>query len=67
MSDFNAGTWCDTVDALFWNFTGTHFEKLHQEKRLGFIGVQYAKMPTENKERYQKVAHDFLNILLGND
>jgi len=60
MSDFKSGEWCETFDALFWNFVGIHYKKLEHEGRLGFIGVQYAKMPEEKKENYTKTAQSFL-------
>jgi len=64
MSDFKNGAWCETYDALFWNFVGNHFENLKQEGRLGFIGVQYMKMPAEKKEKYKLTATNFLNSFL---
>jgi deoxyribodipyrimidine photolyase-related protein len=63
MSDFKAGAWCDTFDALFWNFVGMHFEQLQKEGRLGFIGVQYSKMTAEKKESYRKRAQDYLDSM----
>ncbi len=64
MSDFKKGEWCDTLDALFWNFVGQNFIKLQKEGRLGFIGVQYSKMPESKKENYTKVAQDYLDNLV---
>lgn len=63
MSDFKTGEWCEIFDALFWNFVGMHFEQLQKEGRLGFIGVQYAKMTEEKKENYRKRAQIHLDGL----
>lgn len=59
MSDFKKDDWCSTMDALFWNFVGTHAQKLEQEGRLGFIGVQYKKMDAEKKSAYARQAEAF--------
>jgi deoxyribodipyrimidine photolyase-related protein len=63
MSDFKAGEWCDTFDALFWNFVGIHFEQLQKEGRLGFIGVQYNKMTEEKKDNYRQIAQAHLDSI----
>jgi deoxyribodipyrimidine photolyase-related protein len=63
MSDFKAGDWCDTFDALFWNFVGIHFEQLQKEGRLGFIGVQYSKMTAEKKDNYTQLAQAHLDSI----
>lgn len=63
MSDFKTGEWCEMFDALFWNFVGMHFEQLQKEGRLGFIGVQYAKMTEEKKETYRKRAQAHIDNL----
>ena len=69
MSDFKRGgvqdknSWDKIWDALFWNFVGTHFDKLEKEGRLGFIGVQYKKMTPEKKEHYKKLSEEFLTTL----
>jgi deoxyribodipyrimidine photolyase-related protein len=60
MSNFKKGEWSSILDALFWNFVGIHFEKLQKEGRLGFIGVQYNKMPEAKKQRYIKIVKDYL-------
>jgi len=64
MSDFKKGEWCDTMDALFWNFIGEHFAKLQKEGRLGFIGVQYMKMSDEKKKGYREVARGFMKRVI---
>lgn len=63
MSDFKKGDWSPILDALFWNFVGKHFDKLQNEGRLGFIGVQYNKMPETKKQNYTKIAKDYLDSL----
>ena len=69
MSNFKKGkkedrkSWDKIWDALFWNFVGTHHEKLEKEGRLGFIGVQYRKMSPEKKSEHKLVAEEFLNIV----
>jgi deoxyribodipyrimidine photolyase-related protein len=60
MSDYKKAPWCDTWDALFWNFVGTHYELLKKENRLGFIGITYSKMTKEQKERYTAIAQNFI-------
>lgn len=64
MSDFKKGDWCEIFDSLFWNFVGTHFEKLQKEGRLGFIGVQYAKMIDEKKMFHAETAVKFIKKFL---
>jgi deoxyribodipyrimidine photolyase-related protein len=63
MSDFKKGDWSPILDALFWNFVGKHFDKLQKEGRLGFIGVQYNKMPDAKKQNYTKIAQEYLDNL----
>jgi deoxyribodipyrimidine photolyase-related protein len=63
MSDFKKGEWSPILDALFWNFVGKHFDKLQNEGRLGFIGVQYNKMTEAKKQNYTKIAKDYLDSL----
>jgi deoxyribodipyrimidine photolyase-related protein len=63
MSDFKKGDWSPIFDALFWNFVGKHFDKLQNEGRLGFIGVQYNKMPETKKQNYTKIAKEYLDSL----
>jgi deoxyribodipyrimidine photolyase-related protein len=63
MSDFKKGEWSSILDALFWNFVGKNFDKLQNEGRLGFIGVQYNKMPETKKQNYTKIAKDYLDSL----
>ncbi len=63
MSDFKKGEWSPILDALFWNFVGQNFDKLQKEGRLGFIGVQYNKMPETKKQSYAKLAQDYLDSL----
>ncbi|MEX0597744.1 MAG: cryptochrome/photolyase family protein [Candidatus Paceibacterota bacterium] len=64
MSDFKKGDWSPILDSLFWNFVGIHFDKLQKEGRLGFIGVQYKKMPEIKKQYYTKVAKEYLDNLV---
>lgn len=63
MSDFKKGEWSPILDALFWNFVGQNFDKLQKDGRLGFIGVQYNKMPETKKQSYAKLAQDYLDGL----
>ena len=63
MSDFKKGDWSPILDALFWDFVGKHFDKLQKEGRLGFIGVQYNKMPEIKKSNYTNIAQEYLDNL----
>lgn len=63
MSDFKKGDWSPILDALFWNFVGQNFTKLQKEGRLGFIGVQYNKMPETKKQNYNQIASEYLDNL----
>jgi deoxyribodipyrimidine photolyase-related protein len=63
MSDFKKGEWNSSLDALFWNFVSKNFAKLKKEGRLGFIGVQYNKMPDLKKKNYTKIAQEYLDNL----
>lgn len=55
--------WNKIWDALFWNFVGTHFEKLKSEGRLGFIGIQYQKMKKEDKVNHAKIATEYIKSM----
>ncbi len=64
MSDYKKGEWSDIWDSLFWNFVGTHYNKLKGEGRLGFIGITYQKMRDEKRRSFTKKAQDFLDNFL---
>lgn len=64
MSDFKKGAWCEIVDALFWSFVGDHADKLEQEGRLGFIGIQYRKMDAAKKDEHRRIAEEYKQKLI---
>ncbi len=69
MSDFKKGpkgdtpAWDTIWDALFWNFVDTHFQKISEEGRLGFIGIMYRKMSEEKKAHHKEIATTYLASL----
>ncbi len=63
MSNYKKGEWSDIWDALFWNFVGTHYDKLKVEGRLGFIGITYQKMSEDKRKNYAKKAKEYLDTL----
>ncbi len=59
MSNFKKGEWSLIWDALFWTFVGKHYDLLSREGRLGFVGINYAKMSEEKKGEYKDIVAKF--------
>ena len=59
MSDFPRGEWCDTWDALYWNFVDRHQEFFRKNPRMGMAGNLVAKMPAEKRAGYRELAEAF--------
>jgi len=59
MSDFPRGEWCDTWDALYWNFVDRHQEFFRKNPRMGMAGNLVAKMPADKRARYHELAESF--------
>lgn len=59
MSDYPRGEWCETWDALYWNFVDRNLELFRKNPRLGMAGNLLAKMPAEKRARYREMADAF--------
>ena len=59
MSDVPRGAWCDTWDALYWNFVDRHQAFFRQNPRMGMAGTLVAKMPEAKRMRYREIAEAF--------
>ena len=56
MSNFGKGAWCETWDALFWNFMNTHRKFFLSNPRLGMLIKTYDKFSPEKKSRFEEIA-----------
>ncbi|HKS56203.1 MAG TPA: cryptochrome/photolyase family protein [Steroidobacteraceae bacterium] len=61
MSDFKAGSWCETWDGLFWSFIDTHRRELAANQRIGAIVGQLDRMPREKLRGHRVRAGEFLD------
>jgi deoxyribodipyrimidine photolyase-related protein len=60
MSDFPAGEWCETWDALYWRFLLKNGEKLEANPRMRMM-VQSARSQSPQKQHhYIKTADAFI-------
>ena len=50
MSNYKKGSWCDTVDGLYWNFIDTHRATFKNNPRMGMMLSTLDKMKPEKKE-----------------
>ncbi|OUW06237.1 MAG: cryptochrome/photolyase family protein [Betaproteobacteria bacterium TMED156] len=61
MSDYKKGTWCDTVDGLYWRFIEKNKDFLSKNPRLSMMIRALEKIDKERKKVIYKRAEDFTN------
>tara|TARA_X000001036_G_C20149475_1_gene590812 strand:- start:196 stop:570 length:375 start_codon:yes stop_codon:yes gene_type:complete len=54
MSDYRKGDWCDTWDALYWNFIDENREFFRKNPRTSMMINMYDKKSEEMKLTYKK-------------
>lgn len=64
MSDYKKGEWCETLDALYWNFLDKYAEKFASNPRMAMQLALLHKMPQEKLQHHRNVAREF-KISLG--
>lgn len=60
MSDYPKGTWCDTVDGLYWRFIERHKDFYRKNPRLAFQTKMLEKMSSERKVKIFGLAENFI-------
>lgn len=60
MSDYKKGDWCDTVDALYWNFIDTHRAILEKNYRFGIMMAQLKKIDSQKMQKHRLLAKEFI-------
>ncbi len=63
MSDFPRGPWCETWDALFWNFIGAHRDYFAAQYRLSMMAKTWDTFDAAKRKLLQERASRFLNGL----
>jgi deoxyribodipyrimidine photolyase-related protein len=63
MSDFDRGGWCETWDALFWEFIAAHRDFFAANPRLGVMARQLDRMAPARRSAQQQRAAAFLAAL----
>jgi deoxyribodipyrimidine photolyase-related protein len=59
MSNFSKGDWCDTFDALYWNFIIENKDKLVKNSRMLLMLKLLEKKDETEKEKIIKRALEF--------
>jgi deoxyribodipyrimidine photolyase-related protein len=59
MSHYKKGDWCDTWDALFWEFMNKQRAFFSSNPRLGMLLKTYDKMSEEKRNNYKEVVAAF--------
>jgi deoxyribodipyrimidine photolyase-related protein len=59
MSHYKKGDWCDTWDALFWEFMNKQRAFFSSNPRLGMLLKTYDKMSEEKRNNYKRVVAVF--------
>lgn len=63
MSDYPAGPWCATWDALFWNFIGGHRDYFAGQPRLSMMARTWDKLGAARQRAHRDHAARFLDGL----
>jgi deoxyribodipyrimidine photolyase-related protein len=63
MSDFKKGPWCETWNALFWNFIHKHRSFFKKQPRLAVILRNLDRMGVSKTKQIRRQASEFLNSL----
>lgn len=61
MSNYTRSTWCDTWDALYWNFIDKHKDKIKKNGRLAFQVTFWNKKSLSEKKKIKETAKEFIN------
>ncbi len=64
MSDFKKGPWCETWNALFWNFIDQHRSFFEKQPRLAVILGNLDRMGPSKRKQIKRQASEFLNSLI---
>lgn len=59
MSDYRKGDWCDTWDALYWNFIDENRDFIRKNPRTSMMINMYDKKSKEMKLTYKKIERNF--------
>ena len=60
MSNYKKGTWCDTVDGLYWRFIEKHRDFFANNPRLGLMLKSLDKMNEDRKIKIYNAADEFI-------
>ena len=60
MSNYKKGTWCDTVDGLYWRFIEKHRDFFVNNPRLGLMLKSLDKMNEDRKIKIYNAADEFI-------
>ncbi len=63
MSNYRKGPWCDTWDALYWNFINKHRSVFRKNPRMGFMVSAFDRMSADRQKTHLSRAEDFLSGL----
>ncbi len=63
MSNYKKGDWCETWDALFWNFMNNQRDFFSKNPRMRMLISSFDKMESNKKENLLFKANQFLNNL----
>ena len=59
MSDYRKGDWCNTWDALYWNFIVENRDFFRKNPRTSMMINMYDKKSKEMKLTYKKIERNF--------
>jgi len=65
MSDFEAGSWCNVWDALFWRFIEKHKKVFAENPRMRVMTFQLKRMGTNKVKEHARIAEKFLQGLFS--
>ena len=60
MGDYEKGEWCETWDALFWNFINKNREFFRKNYRTAVLVGTWDKMSGEKRKKHLQIAARFL-------
>jgi len=63
MGNYSKGTWCNTWDALYWNFINKHSDILRKNPRMSVMVSALDRMPAAKQKAHLNHAENFLSRL----
>jgi deoxyribodipyrimidine photolyase-related protein len=63
MSNYSKGEWCETWDALYWNFIHKHQQRFSSNQRMQFSINMLKKMNSEKLSSHLDNARKFLKSI----